>query len=64
MDEGGKLTFIPQGLVEDLIAQGLVLREVLGSRVLTDLTGGVLCVAPHGVQVGHAHGFLDGSDVD
>lgn len=63
--EGGEgLTFIPQGLGEDLVAQGLVVGEVLGRGMLADLARSVRCVAPHSVQVGHSHGLFDSCDVN
>lgn len=59
-----KLTFIPHGLIQHLVTQGLVLRNILCRGILTDLAKVVLGVAPEGIKVRHAHGFFDGSDID
>jgi len=63
-ETASKLTFIPERLVQNLIAEGLVLRDILGRGILAHLAKVVLRVAPQGVKVCRPHGFLNGCDVD
>lgn len=57
-------TFVPKRFPKDLVAQGLVLGDVLSSRHLLYFCVGVLSVTAKLVEGLGLHGFLNGEDVD
>lgn len=55
-----KLTLVPVGLVEHLVAPGLFLGNILGSGFLVDLAVRFLAVALQCVEVGHLQSLFNG----